>query len=245
LKPTAYFMSNNKKVNKIIKHLELTKNLFVTSLVVGEAYIGKLDIVRNVYDKLMCVDGADDNEVCRMLKKHNKLIITNFDKLINDNKIDFEKSGFCDCQIIAIANYASIDTTPNYIKNYFAFIYEVPPLKERSDDIKKFQTQLQNKITKKINNAKKYNSYNLNSAKLDAYKQIIFKNLSENDLKELLTYYFDNNLNENKTYKEYIQFYEEILLQVGLNKFGSKMKLAKALNITRNTIRAKISNEGI
>ena len=234
------FISNSKKIDAIISSLKLTKGLYVASLVVGESYNGKVAMVKMVYEDLICVDGANMSEVCKMIKIYDKLIIFNFHKLYSNPHWDFVSSGFYDTQIIAIADYESLAKTPQNINKHFAFVYEVPPLRKRNNDKKYFKNIFVSAITKQINNQTS-NADNLKSLEIDAYKQVIFNNISQDDLEKLLKNYFDNNLDGTKTYKEYMQFYETILLKSGLRKFGSKMKLAKALSITRNTIRAKLN----
>jgi hypothetical protein len=239
------FISKCKKVNTIIDALNLTKGLLVSSLIVGEAYSGRLSMIRFLYPNWQYVDGLNTKEVSKMLKLYNKLIIFNFDKL--DTSDIFLNDYFNNVCIIAIANYKNISKTPKNIKKYFAFIYEMPPLSARNEDSKYFKNKFVDKITKEIkdtNNINNSNGDNLKQLELLVYKQIILKNLSLDELKETISCYFNKNLGvENSTtYKEYMHFYENILLKAGLKKFGSKMKLSQALKLTRNTIRAKLNN---
>ncbi len=61
------------------------------------------------------------------LKNNDELIITNFEKLSNQSSLDFTNK-----RIIATANYMG---NPELIDDLFAFIYTMPSLQERPEDI--------------------------------------------------------------------------------------------------------------
>jgi DNA-binding NtrC family response regulator len=122
------FFTNSEQVQNIIKGFNLTKTLFVSSIIIGEANIGKKSLARYLFPEAPLVSGENQEEVEKLLREVDELIITDFEKLSNQESLNLDNK-----RIIATANYMGNQQT---IDNLFAFIYTLPSLKERPDDTK-------------------------------------------------------------------------------------------------------------
>ncbi len=240
------FFTNSKQVQEIIRGLNLTKTLFVSSIIVGESHIGKKSLVRYLFPETVVVSGVNQKEVESALEKFDELIITDFEKLANQESLNLDNK-----RIIATANYTG---NKQIIDNLFAFVYAMPSLKERPDDtahirdifIKEAQSSLmiEDKI---ITIDDKYLNFESNSKTLkkSIYQYVMIQSMDEKNIEQALYYYLFNHLEGNSVYKTYLKLYEKPLIEAGLKKFGSQLQLSQVLGINRNTLRKKIYEHNI
>ena len=174
------------------------------------------------------------------LEEQSELVIYDFEKLTNIENIDFENR-----RIIAIANYMS---NPKSVDAIFAFIYHMPPLKERIEDIDILTKQFSKEVASSLMIDTEIDidtklldiSSNTHSLKRSIYQQAFSQNSTAKDIEDILYHYLYNHMEGNNDYKDYLPLYEKPLIEAGLQKFGSQLKLSDILGINRNTLRKKI-----
>lgn len=239
------FISYSSQVQGIIKGLTLSKSLFISTILWGEPYTGKLTLVRSLFPKTNCVDGEDFQLVQKTLENNEELIIYNFDAISNIQSLDLENK-----RIIAIANYTQ---SPSSIENRFAFIYYMPPLRERLEDVNYFLTKFTEEmklnldVTQNIEIDFKYIdlSQNFHSFKTSLYKELVKKTLTKEDIELILFNYLYDEMEGKNAYREHLGLYERPLIRAGLKKFKSQLKLSEVLGLNRNTLRKKIHEHNI
>ncbi len=243
MKPVQ-FLSNSAQIDNIIKGLTLTKSLFVSSLLYGEEFTGKKTLIKSLFPQSIYVDANNKIELELALENNNELIIYNFEKLLNFEKINFENR-----RIIAIANH--IESTSK-IEKKFAFIYKMPSLNEREDLnllIEFFQDKTQKELMLdypiELNIETLDLSKNIKSLKASLYRQLLYKTINQEEIKEILYNYLFENIEGNNAYREFLGLYEEPLIEAGLKKYKSQLKLAQVLGLNRNTLRKKIQEHGL
>jgi len=64
--------------------------------------------------------------------------------------------------------------------------------------------------------------------------------LSQEELERALYHHLLKHLEGNNAYREKLGILERPLLEAGLKRYGSQLKLAEALGINRNTLRKKL-----
>jgi DNA-binding protein Fis len=238
------FLSNSAQIEKISKGLSLSKSLYVSSLLIGEAHTGKKTFIQTLFPNSIYVDASNEAELYTALDTNAELIIYNFEKIKNIENLNFENK-----RIIAIANTAK---ERGKCAQIFAFIYEMPKLEEREDLtllVKYFQQEIQkelmldDKITLDI---KKLDlGQNIKSLKASIYKQLLLTTFTRNDIQELLYNYLFDEIQGNNAYREHLGLYEEPLIEAGLKKYKSQLKLSAVLGLNRNTLRKKIQEYDI
>ncbi|MGW8169324.1 MAG: helix-turn-helix domain-containing protein [Sulfurovaceae bacterium] len=239
------FYSTSTKIQYITKGLELGKSLFVSSLLIGEANIGKKSLVKSIFPEVTWVDGRDMIKLKQALKEHNELIICNFELYGDYNINDFNGK-----RIIAISNATNF---PAHIDSLFAFIYTVPSLKERPEDIKYlsdifFKEAKSTFMTEDIlplNLTDIDLTYNTKSLKKAIFEHQIYNTITPDKIEQILYSYFKKELGGNNDYAKYLPIFENPLIMAGLAKFGSQLKLSSILGINRNTLRKKVYELGI
>lgn len=240
------FFTTSDKIQHIIKSFNLTKTLFVSSIIIGDAHTGKKSLARYLFPDAPLVSGTNQKEVQTALETYDELIITDFEKLSNQNNFDFSNK-----RIIATANYIGNSAT---IDDLFAFIYTMPPLSERPEDVE----YLKNLFTKEALSTLLMNehsidaksipinlSMNSKSLKKSIFLHLVKLSMDEKEIESVLYNYLLKHLDGNDGYREYLRLYEKPLIEAGLKKFGSQLQLSQVLGINRNTLRKKIHEHNI
>jgi len=190
----VFIVSNNRIVNKIYQSLQATKELLVSSLIYGEKYTGKKSLVRQIYGNSFWVDGSNFDEVKSAIKSHTHVVVTNFEKITNYDILDFEN-----INLVAIYNSKSYNRV---LEDKFAFIYHMPSLNEREEDIELFKDhfcqeakdilEIKEDITLEKRELEIYN--NLKSLRKSIYKTLITKSMNRSDISQTLYFYFLKNM---------------------------------------------------
>lgn len=237
---TVQFLSKSIVVESIVKGLTLTRSLFVSSILVGEKYTGKKTLIKDIFPNSVFVDANDATELESVLDLHDKVVIYNFEAIKN-----LENLNLANKQIIAIANKL---TNTKLIENLFAFIYTMPPLSQREEDIKVltsyYSTLIKDELMVKtipdIDLSKLDLSQNNKSLKASIYKAIITKTLNKDDIENLFYSYLLEHIKGDNAYRENLPLFEKPLIKAGLKKYKSQLKLSGVLGLNRNTLRKKI-----
>ncbi len=244
------FLTNSDRVKDIIRGLSLTNSLFVSSIIIGEAHTGKKTLIKHLFPNITSIEGKDIQNITdiqKLLKDIDELIIFDFHKLPHKDKLDFGNK-----RIIATAeNSLKI----NSIDEQFAFIYHMPPLSQRKEDIKLYCEIFAKEAKEKMayedfdTNNIDYNdvdiSDNIKSLRADIYKKVFSTNLNKEDIINILREYFEDENIIQQGYKENISIVEIPLIEIGMKIFNSQLQLSKALGINRNTLRKKINEYSI
>jgi DNA-binding protein Fis len=233
------------KIEQIIKGLTLSKSLLLSSIIIGEPYTGKMTLVRSVYPQALYIDAKDKDALKHALSNYQELIIYNFEQIKDLSSLDLENK-----RVIAIAN--DVLNTKS-IEEHFAFIYYMPPLRERLSEVKNLTKKLSNKIREDLMIETPINidlnsldlSQNFKSFKISLYKEVIKKSLNQNDIEDVLYQFFLENLKGSNQYYDLLHIFETPLIKAGLKHYKSQLQLAKVLGLNRNTLRKKIQENGI
>ncbi len=240
------FFTTSQKIQHIIKSFNLTKTLYVSSIIIGESHTGKKSLARYLFPNATIVSGDNKEELISALEHNDELIITDFEKINNHNILDFSNK-----RIIATASYMG---NASIIDDIFAFIYMMPPLKERPEDVnylkEYFIKEACNTLMiepNTIDMSKLYLNLSKNSKSLkkSIFSYINKQTMDDKDIQEILYHYLLKQLKGNDGYKEYLGLYEKPLIEAGLAKFGSQLQLSQILGINRNTLRKKIHEHNI
>ena len=240
------FFSTSEKIKHIIKNFNLTKTLYVSSIIIGDAHTGKKSLARSLFPDAPLVSGTNQKEVELALKSYDELIITDFEKLVNQSILDFTNK-----RIIATANYIG---NANIIDDTFAFIYMMPSLEERPEDVQYLKEIYINEASKTLmlktdtlsmENITLSLKKNTKSLKKSIYTHIMKQSMQASDIEDILFNYLLNHLDGNDVYKKHLSLYERPLIEAGLQKFGSQLQLSSVLGINRNTLRKKIHEHHI
>ncbi len=241
-----HFFTKSEQIQHIIKGFNLTKTLFVSSIIIGEANIGKKSLARYLFPHAHMISGENQKEVEAALEAYDELIITDFEKLNNQETLNFDNK-----RIIATANFIGNYTT---IDTLFAFIYTMPSLKERPEDARYIKESFAKKarhdllLEEKdldISEIPMDLSSNSKSLKKSIYTHLMIHSMDKQNIEEAVYYYILKHIGGKNAYKEHLELYEKPLIEAGLQKYGSQLQLSQVLGINRNTLRKKIHEHDI
>ena len=240
------FFTTSEAVQSIIKGFNLTKTLFVSSIIIGEPHTGKKTLARSLFPHAPIVSGNDQEAVVETLKECDEIIITDFEKLTNQESLELDNK-----RIIATANYVG---NRQIIDNIFAFIYTMPLLKERPQDVlhminiflkeAKLNLILEDQVVN-VHDIHINLQENNKTIKKSVYEHLINHSMDEHNIEQAIYNYLLKHLDGNNAYKEYLGVYEKPLIKAGLKKYGSQLQLSQVLGINRNTLRKKIHEHNI
>ena len=233
-------INESEAVKQIIKGLQLTRSLYVSTLLVGPPATGKRTLIRALFPGVPEVTGEDFEALKNALALENELIITSFESIANPDQLDFQNK-----RIIAIADR---EINPRIADEKFAFIYHMPPLKERPEDIRAY-TELFLKEAREIfyctGDVKLGPEHldigqNLLSLRASVFREVLYQNMNAGDIEAALYHFFSRTLEGNNAYRENLGILERPMLKAGLERYGSQLKLSEVLGINRNTLRKKL-----
>ena len=236
-----FLHSNSEHINKTFQTIQATKELLVSSLIYGEPNTGKKTLIKQIFKNSTWVDGSNIKDVKFALKNSDSVVITNFEKIVNYDELEFEN-----INIVAILNSETYDKN---LDNKFAFIYHIPPLRDREEDIKLFANYYLESAKKlfsieediKLESRDFDISNNLKSLKSSIFKAALYKSVSKDELYDIMYYNFLKNYEGKNVYKEQLELFEKALITAGLDIYKSQLKLSDILGINRNTLRKKIN----
>jgi len=130
------------------------------------------------------------------------------------------------------------------LQEFFPMQIELKHLKDRKEDINEFIKLFINQAKKELKIDKiikyKYSNENLNELKQSIYKEFLCEDYNTKEIIKILQIYFDKNYTENDSYSSMLKIFDKALIEVLLNKYKSKLQVAKHLKINRNTLTKKV-----
>ena len=240
------FITDNKVLKNIINNINTTRDLYLSSLIVGEAHIGKSRLAKYLFPNATVLDASID-DIKIAIKDLDEVIILNFHKVKNIDMLDMDNK-----RVIALTNYIG---NINIINDKFAFIYYMPSLKNREEDIKllsqifikeaKENLMIEDEVD--IDYKEADISDNIKSLKKYIYQEVLLLSMNEDDIMSSIYNFLYKNYKDDDSdiYKKFLPLYEKPLIQSGLAKYGSQLQLSQKLGINRNTLRKKINEHKI
>jgi len=234
------YLAFSKSSKEVLRTATLFKNLNINALITGPAGSGKSLLARCMLNDAVILDAYNSNDIDYLFKKNDKIIIENFDKIKNYSGLDFS-----DKKVIGIS---TLRPDENIVDRFFGISIELAPLEQREEDIlpiaEKFLDMAKDTLMCtndiSLDKHKLDISKNCHSLKKSVYIQLLEEELTEGDILSFMGSYLDKRLEGINLYREYLYLYEKPLIETGLKKYRSQLKLAEALGLNRNTLRKKI-----
>ena len=239
------FIAKSKASKEALKTATLLKNLSINAVIRGEKGVGKKSLAKYIVPEANIVPARQTQEVFSILEqKNSKIIITDIQELSNLRNV-MELANKNNVRVIA----TSSKTYKNeFLDKYFSINFELPPLKDRPEDVE-YLTKIYIEDVKKMFNIEKDVdlkifkpdlSLNGLSLKKQIIVSIILQDLSENELMQIMYNFLYDKIGGENDYKDFLHLYEAPLIDAGLDKFKSQLQLSQKLGLNRNTLRKKI-----
>lgn len=234
------FITKDKQIQSIIKNINITKTLYLSSLIVGEPYIGKKTLAIYLLPDAVVVDGNSD-DLHNIIAQNEEIIIINFEKIKNIDSLYLINK-----RVIATTTYIGNE---KLIDEKFSFVYQMPSLINRKADmnilVDKFMIEVKSNLMitddRTLNYAKFDLKDNSKSLKKSIYQQLVYLSIKDSELENIIYNFLYNRFDGDDIYRKFLHLYERPLIMAGLKRFKSQLKLSSILGINRNTLRKKIN----
>ena len=239
------FIASSPASKEALKTANLLKGLSVNAYIYGESGTGKKSLASYILPDAIVINAQNYDELYTAFSKHKSIIITDFDKLPNvetfKNLLKENKT-----RIVAISCFSQITTE---VDQLFALKIFLPSLKERPEDVDtlskvfiqdlKSSFQIQSDISISIKSLDL--SSNAYSLKRSILLKLLMSKLDDEELMGLMHEHIKPRLGGENDYRDLLYLFEAPLINAGLQKFGTQIKLAQKLGLNRNTLRKKLS----
>nr|WP_321266024.1 Fis family transcriptional regulator [uncultured Sulfurimonas sp.] len=243
------FITASESSQKAFKTATLLKSLGVNALITGEIGVGKKSLARYILPDATTVDASNLDELISTIESVNEIIISNLENSPNIKRI----VDVINKNSIRVVATAKNSYSNEYIDEMFSVKFNVPPLRERLEDIEalvqKFLNEASSLFCSSINfDTKNFIpdlSQNSNSLKRQVMIHSLLHDIKDKELMSILENYLVDKLGSQSDYKNFLYLYEVPLIRAGLTRFKSQLQLSEKLGLNRNTLRKKIAENKI
>lgn len=242
---TSPFIAKSPGALEALKSATLLKSLRLNTLITGQSGTGKKTLAHYIFPHATIINAHNFTDLIELVKENEDLIITDFEKLANPEMFK-EILDESTTKIVAISKM----TLPEHLYNqFFTLSIEIPPLSERQEDIapicEKFREEFVDILGESDAGLCVANSLdikdNAHSLKRSILIQSLFKSLTKDEIEGVLEDYLFQNLDGDNAYRDNLPLFDVPLINAGLKKYKSQLKLSEVLGLNRNTLRKKIS----
>ena len=242
---SAEFISKSRASFEALRSANLLKSLNINALIIGEEGVGKTTLAKYIIDAPV-VDAQEGIEtIVKSLQEGSDLIIKNFDKILHFDILEKELKQHKN-RIIATSRK---DIYEKISDKFFSLKINLPPLRERSEDISLLSKKFFNEIVSlfsigdslELDDIHLDISRNCHSLKESVYKAVVESVLDEDDIMRILENILSTKIGSKDDYRKNLYLYEIPLIKAGKKRFKSQSKMAEEFGINRNTLRKKIN----
>jgi len=245
---TINIIAESKPLKEALKSANLLKSLQFNTLISGERGTGRHTLASYMMPDALIVNGADP-DIYTLIEKSDQIIIEEIEKIDSLSRLS-QAVNRGSAKVIAIAEDPSSVAS---ISSLFSVRIELPPLKEREEDIEPLAKKFANEILTLFGEKENGNrfvpniesvdlSQNAFSLRRSIFLQFFAKNLERDELLYMNEVYLDERMDDSgDIYRKELMIYEVPLIRAGTRKFKSQLKMSQAFGLNRNTLRKKIT----
>jgi len=240
------FITASSASQQAFKTATLLKTLDINALILGDVGVGKKTLAQYILPDAPILDASSLEELLTVVESSKELIIINLENSPNIKiLIDIiEKNSI---RIIATAKSSFINDN---IDELFTLKFNIPPLIERQEDIKLLIDKFTEEASLLFGSCEKFTFNNFTpdlikngiSLRRQVMVSYLLQDIQDSELMDIIQNYLFDKLGSNSDYRDFIYLYEAPLINAGLSRFKSQLKLADRLGLNRNTLRKKIAN---
>ena len=240
------FITASSASQQAFKTATLLKTLDINALILGDIGVGKKSLAQYILPEAPILDASNLEELSTVVESSQEIIITNLENSPNIKTCInlIEKNNV---RVIATAKSSFIN---EHIDELFTLKFSIPPLIERSEDIKLLIEKFIQEASLLFGNCETFNFNNFTpdltkngiSLRRQVMVSYLLQDIQDSELMDIIQNYLFDKLGSNSDYRDFIYLYEAPLINAGLSRFKSQLKLADRLGLNRNTLRKKIAN---
>ncbi len=236
------FIASSQISQQILKSAKLAADLQINTLIYGQVGVGKKLLAQEILPNALIINGKELEKLIITkqidLEIHTEIIIINVESVINVK--DFF-SYLKDIKLVGI----NLDKNDRF-NQYFAIKIEIPPLKERPEDLEEIIEIYKKEATGIYNTGIPVKNIEIDlsengvTLKQSIYKSILLQSINTKEMLQAMENYITKNLENGATYRDLIKIFEIPLLKAAKKIYKSQLQMADKLEINRITLRKKI-----
>jgi len=241
------YIAKSRASLEALKSANLLKSLNINALILGNIGTGKYTLAQLILPDVPVVDGHDLQEVLSHMSLSDAIIIKNFDKINNYQKVHDALERY-NTRIIATSR---VDLTEKIRDKFFSVQITLAPLSQRKEDIEplahKFFKEVSEVLGNYDNNGVSLKnltldlSQNCYSLRKSIYLKYLMSTLDENGIMNIMEDFFDKKIGGKNDYRDNLYLFDVPLLRSGFKKFNSQLSISEKFGLNRNTLRKKIN----
>ena len=239
------FITTSNASSEAFKTATLLKTLSVNALIMGEEGVGKKSLASFILPSASIVDASHFDELLVALKSVDEIIITNIDNSPNIKRL----IDIINADSIRVIATSKQSFSNEYIDEIFSVKFDIPPLKERMQDVEPLVRKFTMEASLLFGGDEKFNienfkpdlSQNADSLRRQVMISYLLQDVKDFELMDIIENYLYSKMGTNSDYRNLIYIYEVPLIRAGLKKFKSQLQLSDKLGLNRNTLRKKIA----
>lgn len=236
------FIATSQISQQILKSAKLSADLPINTLIYGQKGVGKKLLAQEIIPNAFMINGGELEKLIISkqidLALYQAIIIDNMDDILNVEEFFHHLKNI---KIVGTNN----DKNDKF-NQYFAIKIEIPPLRERPEDLeeiieiyKKEAMSIYN-TNISVKNIEIDLSENGITLKQSIYKSILLQSINTKDMLQTMENYLTKKLESGATYRDLIEIFEIPLLKAAKKIYKSQLQMADKLEINRITLRKKI-----
>jgi DNA-binding NtrC family response regulator len=237
------FIALSPQSKKILEVAKMSASIPANIIIIAPKGCGKKLLAKEILPDAPTFEASELEKLLFLkkinLQEFNDIVIYNLQNVSNKNQFLTQLN---QNRIIATAT----KTNQEY-NEIFAIKLHIPPLSKRQEDLNELVKHYTKEANRLYNTSitidkEEIESFdNQDTLKQFIYKTILLKSLDKDDIMQILYNHLLKELKNEKVYKELLDIFEIPLLQAANKLFKSQLKVSQKLNISRNTLRNKLS----
>jgi DNA-binding NtrC family response regulator len=242
------YIARSRASIEALKSANLLKSLNINALIVGQRGVGKQTLAKFILPKAPIVDGADLQELLGHISSTDNVIVKNFEKISNYQKIH---------SAVEVNKTRIIATTSKEIPqklsdDFFSLKITIDPLSQREEDIeplaKKFFQEVSTLFGTDSDSNISLNDFNFDvskncySLRKSVYLHYLIDSLEETDVMQVMEEFLTKRIGGKNDYREQLYLFDVPLIRSGFKKFHSQLAISEKFGLNRNTLRKKIND---
>lgn len=240
------YIAISKNSKEILNSAHLLQSVQVNALISGEPGVGKKSLSQYIVTKapIFKAKNLQQDISDNIINLQNCSVI--IDKIENITNVDLFINWVNENGIRVIATTLK-DELNSKLSELFSITIELPPLKEREEDVKaltqKFSKEasitldldqiVPSKLMINISN-------NAHSLRKSIYFSYLFETIGEDEILMFMENYMYANMQGENSYKDFLYLLEVPILKAANKKYKSQVQMAKHLGLNRITLRKKL-----
>lgn len=240
------YIAISKNSKEILNSAHLLQSVQVNALISGDAGVGKKSLGKYILPKapIFKAKNLQRDISDNIINLQNSSIV--IDKIENITNIDLLINWINENGIRVIATTQKEELNSK-LAELFSITIELPPLKEREEDIKalisKFSKEASDTLDLDLIIPSKLMvnvSNNAHSLRKSIYFSYLFETIGEDEILMFMENYMFSNMQGENSYKDFLYLLEVPMLKAASKKYKSQVQMAKHLGLNRITLRKKL-----